>query len=208
MGLVSAAELAAANAVAELIRDLGGPPTYGQVVLAVARSQVGVREVSPNEGPEVDQYIRASGGSTAGDPAWCMSFVYWCHRTAARAMNRRTTCPKTGGAAKGWIAAGKGKLLRMLPVDVIAGRAVLEPGDVMVQSRIDRGRGGALTVRGGGILTGHAGVVARHLPGEVGFATVEGNTNDLGGREGEGVYDKVRGLDDPHLVGFYRPDWA
>lgn len=55
------------------------PLTFGQKVMRVATSQVGVREYPPasNAGPRVHDYQSVTGAYNA---PWCASFVSWCYR--------------------------------------------------------------------------------------------------------------------------------
>jgi hypothetical protein len=57
-----------------------------RAAVRVAQSQLGVREASPNRGPEIDRYA-----STAGMPsgtAWCGYFASYCYTQAAQAQGR------------------------------------------------------------------------------------------------------------------------
>lgn len=133
--------------------------------LAVASSQVGVRETGKNSGPEVDAYL-ASVGLTPGF-AWCAAFVHWCFHVSAVDAQERNPCPRTGGALHMRQLAEPGEIV----VDQV------QPGDVFT---IDHGKG-----------LGHTGFV--ELVREDGLLqTIEGNTNGGGGRDGDGVYRRTR----------------
>lgn len=137
--------------------------------LAVASSQVGVREAGKNSGVEVDAYL-ASVGLTPGF-AWCAAFVHWCFHVAAVDAQERNPCPRTGGALH----------MRQLaePSEIVAEPAKALPGDVFT---IDHGKG-----------LGHTGFV--ELVRRDGLLqTIEGNTNGGGGRDGDGVYRRTRQL--------------
>jgi lysozyme family protein len=155
------------------------PPPAGSLLeraLAVASSQVGVREVplGSNRGPQVDQYLNAVGPGLLGEP-WCMAFVYWCFAQAAAALNVPNPAPRTAGVKRSW------QMAQTLPGAkiVTAAEAATDPSLVMpgMVFYIDTGQ-----------ATGHAGFVADVVGGTL--VTIEGNTNDDGSREGIGVFTR------------------
>lgn len=145
--------------------------------LRVAQSQIGVRETSRNGGPEVDAYL-SSVGLGPGYP-WCAAFVHWCFAAGAASLGVRNDCPQTAGALKMWASANPGEIADDP-----------EPGDVFV---IDHGHG-----------LGHVGFVEA-VNADGSLATVEGNTNGGGSREGDGVYRRSRARDEINR-GFLRFD--
>jgi hypothetical protein len=132
--------------------------------LRIAGSQVGVREVGRNAGPEVEVYLR-SVGLGAGYP-WCAAFVHWCFDQGSAALALDNPCPRTAGA------------LRLYEGCPLAWK-LDEPGsaDVFV---IDHGHG-----------LGHVGFV-ESVNDDGAFVTIEGNTSGQGSREGDGVYRRAR----------------
>jgi hypothetical protein len=83
----------------------GPRPSLATSALALARSQVGVREspAGSNRGPEVDAYLRTVGlNPAAGSYAWCAAFVYWCFNEAARSAGRPNPLPRTAGVLAHW----------------------------------------------------------------------------------------------------------
>ncbi|KFN48233.1 CHAP domain-containing protein [Arenimonas composti] len=140
--------------------------------LAIARTQLGVREipVNSNRGADVEKYLASVG--LGGGYAWCAAFVYWCLSEAAKATGQPNPCLKTGGVLKQWQHA---KNQRLETVSATAARndpGLLRPGMVFV---IDHGRG-----------LGHTGFISRVQGGL--FETIEGNTDGSKTREGGGVY--------------------
>lgn len=139
----------------------------GDGALQAARSQLGQSEEpkGSNRGPMVDRYLAAVGL----DPgyAWCAAFVYWCHEQAAAIAGTDNPVPKTGSVMKLY-AAG-------------VGNRALTPksGDIFI---MDYGKG-----------TGHTGIVEL-VNGNGTITTIEGNTNDEGGREGYEVARRTRPL--------------
>lgn len=137
-------------------------------VLEIASGQLGVEEEpkGSNSGPEVNQYL-ASVGLGKGNP-WCMAFVYWCVNEAAKQQAVKNPLVKTGSVLDQW----KRTKLRLLP----ARSGGIKPGDIFIMDF------------GGG--KGHTGFIEMI---ENGIAhTIEGNTNDEGGREGYEVCRRQR----------------
>lgn len=208
MGWLTALPGFARNAGARLLtRASRRQRAFGDRVAEIALGQVGVREVTRNSGPEIDEYIRAAGQDVDKDPSYCACYVYWVLEQAAEEFGIPVPCLRTGGASKQWIAAGKRGYLRIWPKDVLAGRIKLQRGDVAVWGRDARG---ARIIARDGKFPGHTGFVVGHVSGEVAFETAEANTVGDGEQgsqhDGQGVHHRTtRRLDDDHLVGFWRP---
>ena len=139
--------------------------TLQQKAIEVAIAQIGKEEIprGSNWGEPVKSYL-ASVGITF-PASWCMSFVYWCFREAAKAMGVKTPLLKTGGVLNAWNKA---------PAAVKVTDP--QPGDIFIQ---DHGHG-----------LGHTGIV-EFVEGD-NVHTIEGNTNDTGSREGYEVCRRVR----------------
>lgn len=136
-----------------------------QAVLTVARGQLGVREHGGrNRGPEVEAF-QAAAGARPGD-AWCASFVVWTFEQAAIKLGIKSPVPRTPGVRKLWD--------RSKPYQRLSDP---RPGDVFVSFH-DHG-------------LGHCGIVEAVSGDDL--KTIEGNTNPGGSREGDGVYQRVRG---------------
>ena len=149
----------------------------------LAVSQVGVREVGNNDGPEVDEYQKAVDGRE-GNEAWCMAFVQWLVKSTEEKLGvRLVNFKRTEHCLTLWASAKKRGTAVQHP----------EPGDIMIMQH-------------GGTTNGHTGIVIVANPDNV--RTIEGNTGPGGGREGDGVYYKTRPLFGPkdrlHIVGFVR----
>jgi hypothetical protein len=140
--------------------------------LAIAASQIGVREqlLGSNRGAAGEAYLR-SAGLPGGNP-WCASFVYWCIRQAAKALGETTPYVQSGGCVvvEEWAKAHG--ILSTVP----------EPGDVFLEYGVPLGE----THRRADHTAFVTSVVGKT------FRTVEGNTNDNGGREGIGVFARTR----------------
>jgi hypothetical protein len=150
------------------------PPGILTAVLEAALSQEGVRETSRNRGPEVDQFVARVGLSPTGGYAWCQAFVYWAFDQAAQKMDVTNPCIKTAGVLDHWARSPTDA--RIYAERAFDNPSLIRPGAVFI---VDHGNG-----------KGHTGLVTKVVDGEI--ATIEGNTNSRGSREGDGVYQKVR----------------
>jgi hypothetical protein len=141
----------------------------------VARTQIGVREAPPgsNRGPEVDLYLRTVGLDPSGGCfPWCAAFVYWCFAHAAAALGARNPVVRTAGVLDHWNRAGQLGVRRLRQAPVLSRPALVRPGMVFI-----------IRTRAG---LGHTGIVEAADLGAL--ATIEGNTNEGGSREGIGVF--------------------
>lgn len=145
-------------------------------VLKVAAKQVGVKENprNSNRGKEVESYLASIG--LGGGYAWCMAFVYWCTKEAAQKLETTNPLFKTGGVLNQWNQRKNLQVTRP------------KAGDVFIMQFKD----GA----------GHTGFVTK-VEGQY-IHTIEGNTNNAGSREGDGVYRRVRTISS--CKGFLRLD--
>jgi peptidoglycan hydrolase-like protein with peptidoglycan-binding domain len=168
---------------AELFDDAPAPivqapsPLLAQA-LAKALSQEGVREDRgrPNRGPQVDQYLQRVGVDPASGSPWCAAFAYWCFDEAARQLGVANPCAKTARVLSQWARAPQ--TARIPAEAAFDDPRLIRPGALFV---VDHGSG-----------RGHTGLVVKVLTGEI--ATIEGNTNERGSREGDGVYQKTRSI--------------
>lgn len=136
--------------------------------IRIALSQEGVRETNgSNSGPEVDQYL-ASVHASPGDP-WCSAFASWCIINAAEALGIK---PEMKFSASTYGLWTKNPNLQMS-----------EPTDNCI-FLINHG----LSKQGNRI--GHVGLVVSVDGNQI--VSIEGNTNDNGSRNGDGVYKRTR----------------
>lgn len=133
-------------------------------VTNLARWLVWVRETGGSNRGEMVERMQQTVGLLPGTP-WCAAFVAACGRGV---LGRSWPLPLVGGCASLRDYADGRKVLRGLP----------EFGAVFLQWHESKGR------------HAHTGFVLQPLAG--GWATVEGNTNDTGAREGDGVYLRHR----------------
>lgn len=140
-------------------------------VVRLFEGEVGVRQVGDNAGERVEQYLQATGLGP-GYP-WCAAFIAWGYNEFGIDNPESAWSPA-------WFPDSHTIYIR--------GRETKEPlpGDVIGIWFSDLGR------------IAHVGVVVDW--GEEFVTTVEGNTNDTGSRNGDGVYKKRRKQRQIHSV--------
>jgi len=148
-------------------------PTMAELnlaVLEVARQYIGVREIGgPNRGPEVELFQKAVDGRATSE-AWCMAFVQFSIKAVEDMHGIESRLHRSENCLAVWT--------RTPPELRLAINFPPGPGHIMIWNVP-------------GTERGHAGIImGRNTEGN--FLTVEGNTNDAGSREGDGVYVKTR----------------
>lgn len=135
-------------------------------VKQVYTSQIGVREATGrNDGVQVENYLRVTKKKRGN--AWCAAFVSWCFVEANIKAVRSGWSP--AWFPENRLIVRQGKILR---------QKVPECGDVFGIYFKNKGR------------IAHVGFIDEwHSKVAI---TVEGNTNEEGSREGDGVYRKRR----------------
>lgn len=142
-------------------------------ITEVYTSQIGVREATGhNDGKDVEKYLRAVG--LGKGYAWCAAFVRWCYDQAGV----RT---KINGAAAS--AYNRNNLVFFKHKFQQDPR----PGDAFTLWFNSLGR------------IGHTGFFHRKINSTI-YETVEGNTNEAGSREGDGVYKKYRSFNATYAI--------
>jgi hypothetical protein len=140
-------------------------PTIRERVVAVADSQVGVREATgSNDGKEVKKYLKVTG-LPEGNP-WCAAYVSWVFEQVTPAGPRSARVVDWFKSNVCWLS-GWGEM----PYHS-------QPGMVGALYYQKLGRYGHIV-----LIVGED---------KNNFYTIEGNTNIAGSREGDGVYRKVR----------------
>lgn len=150
--------------------------SLAMAALRFAGTQIGVMEDPPgsNRGPEVDRYL-ASVGVAPGN-AWCAAFVHFCVDQAAKAAGLANPLPRTGGVLDLWRRSRKAGLPCIAAKEARAQPSLLSSGMIFI---MDFGEG-----------KGHTGFVQGLADGRL--ATIEGNSNDGGSRDGLGVFALTR----------------
>ena len=146
----------------------------GAAIVAAAQKEVGVSEVTKNQAPEIAKYWGATDYPTGmqNREPWCAAFVCWCIREGIKnfGVNPLWPLPRTArafGFDDEWAVENKLKITLFPKVKDI------NPGDIVV------------------FRFSHVGICAGHA-NNLSIATIEGNTNGEGSREGDGVYKKIR----------------
>lgn len=192
--------MTAASALATL-RDA---PWICAVAAMRAWARLPVREDGRNRGRWVDAIIEYGGGEDESGDAWCVWCVAAAWHVACHALQMRCHIDEIrhyGGAVRMWLRASGDQRIHV--EDVIADPHLLRPGDIYVRVRdprhVDRARDGHTA-------PGHVGmIVGARQDGWL--HTVEGNTSSKDSAEGDGVYDKPKGIhiEDSRLLGYVRP---
>lgn len=161
-----------------LAHHQGTAGTIAGRMVALARGEVGVREspANSNRGKRVQEYQKATNLAGTGW-AWCAAFICWLAREAGMEEGRR---PTTAGA---WDFERWAKTKKATGVTLYkpANKTRIQPGDILVFN------------------FSHIGL-AVGSQGSESVATIEGNTDASGGREGGGVYQRTRRLDEIRSV--------
>jgi len=139
--------------------------SLSQKVQQVYTSQIGVRELTGhNDGIMVEKYL-SSVGLDKGYP-WCAAFVKWCFVQAGVKTEINGMASSVNNPDR-WVYH-KGKFI-----------SEPRPGDAFTLYFNSLGR------------IGHTGFYDGRQNASI-YKTVEGNTNNAGSREGDGVYRKYR----------------
>lgn len=137
-----------------------------ECVVETYQSQIGVRELSGNnDGVAVEEYLKST--KLGKGHAWCAAFVNWCLECCNANRANSAWSPSWFNARRNIYDRTKGGNLKF-PA----------PGDVFGIYFASKKR------------IAHVGFI--HHWGDRYVLTVEGNTNEAGSREGDGVYQKRR----------------
>ncbi len=149
-------------------------------LIAVAKSQVGVREVGgDNRGPRILQYQHATWLKPAAWP-WCAAFTAWCLRETLKDPQARRAIYLTGD----------GESWRCKDASAYGWEKWAAKKKLMLLGENDRAHAGDFVTYD----FSHIGIVVEDQAqaGTGVIVTVEGNTDGSGSREGGGVYLKQR----------------
>lgn len=143
-------------------------------IIKIAQTQVGLRETSKNQGEGLAKFWTATSypdGYENREP-YCAAFVCWVIREAFKGKTVPFTLPTSPVAYdfEKWGAANKGR-----GVEVLVLAKSPQPGDIFTLA-----------------AASHVGLVKSVNGSEM--VTIEGNTNEAGSREGDGVYEKKRNV--------------
>jgi hypothetical protein len=140
------------------------------VIIACAKSYLGVRETSRNRGVFIDEWIRRIGLDPEGAHPWCAAFAFCMIDDGCTMHGSPNPLVRSGKVSRLWSKNGRAQ--RSVPVvGAIACHAV-DPGDHL--------------------SPGHCGIVEAFDAATV--TLIEGNTSADGSREGREVCRHVRAI--------------
>lgn len=154
------------------------------IIAEVARQYIGTKETSTNQGPHLAEFWAATNypdGAKDRQP-WCSAFATFCVREGdRRSPELALRVPPVFPAVAQWLPWArdpKTGCVIFTAKDVEAAKFTPMAGDIVVfLPRLS-----------------HIGIVAQDYHGVGPVATIEGNTNAAGSREGDGVWAKSRAL--------------
>ena len=175
----------------------GGPQLNTAAIIVSSRYE-GLREqIGKNDHPLIDKWAKEVGldnrlqrKQTGTGFSWCLLFVRGVYEEAGKMLRVKNPLPKIAGVHNLWVYA-KANELRFRVVqaeEIIAGTTKSVAGDIII-----------MLYSGG---KGHTGLTKRQVSNWE-LETREGNTNQAGSREGNGVYTKRRAVES--LAGVIKP---
>lgn len=143
-------------------------------LVEIAKTQVGIREVTKNQGPGIEKFWTATSykdGFKNREP-YCAAFVCWLVHEACKNQAIPFSLPTSPVAYdfEKWGAANSNK-----GVSVLSNSASLKAGDIFTLA-----------------TASHVGLIKS--VGKSTVTTIEGNTDGSGSREGDGVYERTRAI--------------
>ena len=180
--------LARLEPLREAARSAAGSGTQRAVAVAREALSLHIRETGgKNRGPLVDA-IQLFAASSTGY-AWCAAFCDTCLRLGFEAAGGKPPL-RVGVSCSSLVRRAGRKGLVFEPQGFSLGQypsARPRPGDLLV-------------LRGGKTGFHHVGLVVGAPQPDGRIPTIEGNTNDSGSAEGDGIYKCVRNPARPHCV--------
>ena len=142
-----------------------------EYIAKIAKSQIGVRETSPNSGRDIAEYQRATWLPVGAWP-WCAAFVCWVIKQAIKDRSVTFPRPETAGAwdFENWCKSIDNSAILHKPATSV------KTGDIVIYR------------------FSHVGIAVGDMDKDGMVSVVEGNTNGDGSREGDGVYLKQRSI--------------
>lgn len=146
--------------------------TIASRIVSIAATQIGIREVTKNQGEGIEKYWTATTyaeGFKNREP-YCAAFVCWVIREACAGREVPFSLPKSPVAYdfEKWAGANAKKGVLML-----SNVHTPQAGDIFTLS-----------------TASHVGLIKSVNKSMV--VTIEGNTDGSGSREGDGVYERTR----------------
>lgn len=139
-----------------------------EAFVEILRGEIGVREQGGNNrGPRVQEYQDAASWVDGTGWAWCAAFICWGFDRLAERFKLPFATPEGAGAF--WFE----DWARQQKLPVFSGKAKVRRGDLIIYS------------------FSHIGCATSDEKDGL-FLCVEGNTNDGGSRDGDGVFERRR----------------
>lgn len=162
---------------------------YNSVARAAAdtaRRYTWVRETTPNRSPQIDTWCKKMG--MPNGVYWCLISVWNWFDNAAHAQGVKNPLPKLASVNRMLAYANSlGSGLKVIPVRANFGaNATAQKGDIFCMTANSRTDPALI----GKWWNGHTGIVEQDLKQYV--ATIEGNTNGGGSRNGDRVAERTR----------------
>ena len=151
-------------------------------LIAIAESQLGIRETSKNQGPGIRKFWTATSYGTAGyddRQPWCAAYACWLVREATQIVFPEGDQPYTlprDAAVVNWVKWAKEN---KMDVDCITGK--VKAGDILLWDFNGPDKPGGT----------HMGIAVSEEHADGTFVTCEANTNEEGSRDGNGVFRRT-----------------
>lgn len=144
-------------------------------VVEHAQQELGVKEVGVNSGPRVDQYLASV--KLGGGFYWCAAFVHWNFRQCAEVLEPAREFAAAARFGQEHLVWRKGQKIH---------NRIAHKGDTFCLYVVSEKR------------IGHVGIIIDEDDDD--FVTIEGNTNNGGSRNGDGVYKRRRAKNTVYCV--------
>ena len=151
-----------------------------EALASYAESWLGAKETTSNRGPEVDFFVRITGGRPSARPPWCAYFVTFCC-DALRRMGFDLHEVRTGRAVNHWLKADESRRIERDAVWNLEHPR----GLIYIRTRTSKPATDADKVRRGISRTGHVGIVVS-IDGDT-ITGVAGNSSSAGHSAGGGA---------------------
>jgi hypothetical protein len=168
-------------------------PELTAVMAARSFAKMNVVEQSHNRGRWVDAIIEMGGGDDDDAPAWCAYFAWGCWHMGCLTLGLELDSRTSGGVIRSW---------HKNP-DAQYNIRDAKMGDLMIRVRDEDD---VEKVLEGGTVPGHTELIV-DISADGWVHTIGGNTISEDSAEGNGVFEKKRGIhvDDPRIIGALRP---
>ena len=176
------------NAISAALRELReeiGLSSVAEDMVALAQAEIGVSEVDgTNCGKRVNEYKSATWLDPEKGWPWCAAFICWLVREGVKDSSVDFKLPQTAGAwdFENWARDQDGKGVLLHKPIIYGSDPYVRAGDIVV------------------FRFSHIGLAIGQIDKRSHVATIEGNTNDAGGREGGSVLQKKRSIKDIRSV--------